>query len=304
MITKPTVLILGAGASAPYGFPTGRSLLLQITAELSPGVDGELRRNLASFPESEITEFQANLLDSNQPSVDAFLESRPNFTELGKTAIAIKLIGCEKPDALKRTAKQEWYEYLWYQLGPRKDDFWGSKLSVITFNYDRSFEYSLFRSLQSAFGLSEDDAADTLKSIPITHVYGQLGLPDFLDKKNGRSYAPDLNAPNLKRAVSGIEIVRESEGVPSDRAEAIHKALSNAEVVCYLGFGYHEANVERLKLQSFKGARFLGSGLGLARDERRKVVELFAGGFVKKRIDLGAEGADTLDFIRSEPVFE
>ena len=167
---------------APYGFLTGRSLLLHITDELAPKVDGVLRHTLESFPQSQITQFRNALLASNQPSVDAFLENRPEFTELGKTAIAIKLIGCEKPDALKRTAKQEWFEYLWYQLGPRKDDFWGSKLSVITFNYDRSFEYSLFRSLQSAFGLSEDDAADTLKSIPITHVYGQLGLPDFLDK--------------------------------------------------------------------------------------------------------------------------
>jgi hypothetical protein len=40
MIIEPTVLILGAGASADYGFPTGRKLLLDICTNANPG--GEL----------------------------------------------------------------------------------------------------------------------------------------------------------------------------------------------------------------------------------------------------------------------
>lgn len=302
MITKPTVLILGAGASAPYGFPTGRSLLLEITGELATGADGPLRHNLAAFSVEEITEFQADLLYSNQPSVDAFLESRPIFTELGKTAIAIRLIGYERLDALKRTAEQKWYEYLWSQLGPTKDDFLHSNLSVITFNYDRSLEYSLFRSLQSAFGLPADEAAQTLQSIPIIHVYGQLGDPDFLIK-NGRSYTPDFDfdGPNLEKAVSGIEIVHESESVPRVRADDIDRVLSNAEVVCFLGFGYHKANVDRLKMKSFKNGRVLGSAYGLTDYERGIVERDFS---PEITIDLGYQFSDILDFIRSHPVLE
>ena len=34
MITEPTVLILGAGASAPFGFPVGRQMLIQICEHL------------------------------------------------------------------------------------------------------------------------------------------------------------------------------------------------------------------------------------------------------------------------------
>ena len=34
MITRPTVLVLGAGASKPYGFPTGREIADQIIGAL------------------------------------------------------------------------------------------------------------------------------------------------------------------------------------------------------------------------------------------------------------------------------
>ena len=37
MITKPTVLILGAGASVDYGFPTGRGLVSLICSECKSG---------------------------------------------------------------------------------------------------------------------------------------------------------------------------------------------------------------------------------------------------------------------------
>ena len=204
MITKQTVLILGAGASVPYGFPTGRSLLLQITDELAPGRATGLRQTLHPFSHEHTSEFIAELLASNQPSVDAFIENRPSFTDIGKTAIAIKLIDCENQHTLTRAANLQWYEHLWNQLGTRRQEFLNSKLSVITFNYDRSLEYSLFNSLRSAFGLSVDEASQDLRdTIPIIHVYGQLGLPAFFDP-DGRSYTSNSDEPNVKKAVSGI----------------------------------------------------------------------------------------------------
>jgi len=93
MITRPTVLVLGAGASVPYGFPTGRELLIQITDDLNPrSGDTGLRVTLRTLPFSDeyISEFREDLVDSNQPSVDAFIENRPSFTDIGKTSIAKK----------------------------------------------------------------------------------------------------------------------------------------------------------------------------------------------------------------------
>ena len=299
MITKKTVLILGAGASAPYGFPTGRSLLLQITDDLIPGTSTRLRQTLP-FSLEHTNEFQAELLASHQPSVDAFIENRPSFTDIGKTAIAIKLINCENPDRLMRAGRLQWYEYLWNQLGTRRQEFLNSKLSVITFNYDRSLEYSLFNSLRSAFGLSVDEASQDLRdTIPIIHVYGQLGLPEFFDP-DGRSYTTNADEPNVKKAVSGIEIVRESEAVPSERADEIDNLLSNAEVVCFLGFGYQKANVDRLHIEeSFERGKLLGSAFGLSPDERGRAVGLFS-----RSIILGSAFDEILDYIRSSSIFE
>jgi len=43
MITKPTVLILGAGASSIYDFPTGQGLVSNIISNLRPLSKGETR---------------------------------------------------------------------------------------------------------------------------------------------------------------------------------------------------------------------------------------------------------------------
>jgi len=43
VIKKPTVLILGAGASSPYGFPTGLGLSQSIIANLRPLLPNESR---------------------------------------------------------------------------------------------------------------------------------------------------------------------------------------------------------------------------------------------------------------------
>ena len=107
------------------------------------------------FEAEHIARFRETLLTSNQPSVDAFLESWPTeeFTEIGKTVIAIKLIGSEKLSLLERKRDRKWYEYLWNELGTTKQDFSHSKLSVITFNYDRSLEYTLFHGRQARIAL-------------------------------------------------------------------------------------------------------------------------------------------------------
>jgi hypothetical protein len=50
-----------------------------------------------------------------------------------------------------------------------------NKITVITFNYDRSLEHYLIRTARSFFGVSESDAVSAISSIRIRHVYGRLG---------------------------------------------------------------------------------------------------------------------------------
>ena len=52
MISKPTVLVLGAGASQPYGFPVGRELAETVCKEFV--ANGEPGKHFRNTPFSEV----------------------------------------------------------------------------------------------------------------------------------------------------------------------------------------------------------------------------------------------------------
>jgi hypothetical protein len=147
MIKKKTVLVLGAGASMPYGLPSGYELMKEILDGI-PSEDSALFRRLRDLGNdpSDIKLFHENLLHSDQPSVDAFLEHWPKFVEMGKQAIAICLIPKESKSQFPFRSIQKgdsWYQYLIGKLSVScPDEFTKNKLAIVTFNYDRSIELS------------------------------------------------------------------------------------------------------------------------------------------------------------------
>jgi len=78
MIEKPTVLILGASASMPYGFPSGEELMQEILEKIRPNSAKELFRVLLKFgfKPKDIDDFYNGLKHSQKFSVDEFLEHR------------------------------------------------------------------------------------------------------------------------------------------------------------------------------------------------------------------------------------
>ncbi len=77
MIEKQTVLILGAGASMLYGFPSGRELLYEIRGGLM-GEDHDFFRGIKELgiKTDHIKDFYRELTYADPPSVDSFLEHR------------------------------------------------------------------------------------------------------------------------------------------------------------------------------------------------------------------------------------
>jgi hypothetical protein len=254
MIIRPTTLILGAGASASFGFPTGYELLRQVIdwSDINPTLS--ISNLFPNFNKTEVNAFKDALRRSGKISVDSFLEYRPEFIPIGKSAMAMLLIQYEhEPHLFKRDGKS-WYEYLFKQLDARFEDFGQNRLRILTFNYDRSLEHFLFTALKNASGKSEDECAAKLKFIPIIHLHGDLGALPHMGSDLARPYNADITPMALNIATKRIKIIH--EGIENDpQFERAHKILSDSEVICFLGFGYHPLNMERLGFKSSKDGR-------------------------------------------------
>ena len=252
MITTPTVLVLGAGASCPYGFPTAKQLRNDICEAFSSR-DTPASRLLGdnAAPAKKFLEFREAFWKSGTPSVDAFLEGRPEFLNVGKLAIAYCLIPYENEQNLYDPPEPDgdWYSHLSKILNSSFDEFENNKLSIITFNYDRSLDHYLFTSLLNWHGRSVDDCIEQFAKLPIIHVYGQLGKIPY-PQRNCRQYLPlgedEKKVPSMVVAASqGITLLHEKES----ELREVHNLLTAAERVCFLGFSYNPLNLARLQLE-------------------------------------------------------
>lgn len=151
-----------------------------------------------------------------------------------------------------RSDSGDWYRYLSERLNPSFDEFEHNKLSIVTFNYDRSLEHYLFTSLLNWHGRSVDDSIEKFAKLPIIHVYGQLGKIPY-PQRGCRQYLPLGEVEDVKKdpgvvvnASQGITLLHEKE---SDLAE-VRKLLEAAKRVCFLGFSYHPLNLARLQLEN------------------------------------------------------
>ena len=143
----------------------------------------------------------------------------------------------------------DWYLYLSKRLNWSFDEFENNKLSIITFNYDRSLEHYLFTSLLNWHGRSVDDCIEKFSKLPIIHVYGQLGKIPY-PQRDCRQYLPlgedEKIVPGaVVGASQGITLLHEKES----ELREVHNLLTAAERVCFLGFGYNPLNLARLQLE-------------------------------------------------------
>ncbi|MEQ1830011.1 MAG: hypothetical protein ABL921_28880 [Pirellula sp.] len=234
------MLILGAGASHPYGFPCGEKFREQILSVVGEG-----------FHEHAINAFKEQFSGSDLASIDRFLDEcqkRPErdpfpnkvIIEMGKAAIAHALLPCENPTSTVR----DWYGSLVDALTKGYQEERATKLTILTFNYDRSLEFHLLRSLKAIDGGRKFDGAKVQKMVEIIHVYGQLGeLPFWNNTEDVVIYGEETQ---ISTAMKGIRVI-------GDRADDAHLKLirskiKEASALAFIGFGFLDENMELLQI--------------------------------------------------------
>jgi len=291
MIVKPTVFVLGAGASQPYGFPSGAKLVDRVCRELI-GYEGEKITRAAGGEKlgarlrglghqvDEIVWFATELGMARRYSIDRFLEMRREFLNVGKAAIADVLLDAEhdyryvdpvehdpaRPEPLSATDR-DWYRYLFDQLIRKDPNYFEQQarlLSIVTFNFDRSFEHSLESALATNYGKSGSELESLVRRLKIVHVHGSLGRTDF--------GGTDDRLGDLRQAGAEIKIIHEEAN--TEEAKAL---LCEARQICFLGFGYDDENLQKLDVrESLKGKREVhGTFFGKQNAEIQAALRLF-----------------------------
>jgi hypothetical protein len=315
MFESKTVFVVGAGASEEAGLPIGSKLTTDIASLLNIHVDyvGNL-----SNGDYEIYQALKHILSKNDDwlgskflrsareiadamalaqSIDTFLQSHQSnreFVLLGKLGIVSAIAQAEKrsklavkqpgqPIDIKRLAGTWYYSLarILFNGVPVEDPKRAFQdVSFIVFNYDRCLQTFLVRAVEIYFRVKPDEAATIVSTARFIHPYGSLG--DVLKPNCQVPFAPERL--DLISAVEGIKTFSEQ----TDSQVALTQTIFEAQKLIFLGFGFHEQNLEILDisehlpfqpLQNFKRVFATTHGLSNSDEEvvRNQVAVAFHG---------------------------
>ena len=303
MVSEPTVLIVGAGGSMPYGYPSGSDLVDQIIL----GLNGNgaplfilLKRMQMNFTENDINGFRESLFESRRYSIDLFLERHDEYMEIGKAAIAGALLKYEQGMVRSRDPKLDWYRHLFDRLARNRDSNKKGRLTLIVYNYDRSIDHYLFQAFMNAYKLSLAETIAIFQELEIIHLHGSLCPLPW--QKMGpsdipRKYGEDSPGTSARHAADGIRIIHELDPGELGFTRA-HAALAASKRIVILGFGYEPTNVRRLfgkELSQIQvSATIHGTGYNLTESEASDVKAMFG-----RRLHMAGPSEDCLLFLRN-----
>jgi hypothetical protein len=328
MIKHSTLFITGAGASIPYGMPSGTNLVHYIIKSLEPDYKFQYKKfSLGDVPENEeyitieqqwndydlyrklnfdegiINNFRTALSNSGLYSIDAFLERSIKFIEIGKTAIANVLLKFENKERLKGNDRN-WIKYLWNNMNPTYDDFDANEISFITFNYDRVIEYCLALYSSNSFGKGDAKWLNKLDKIPVIHIHGKLGIVPWAkivtEAPVEFGFDPNNFEDHFKKVQKARQYLKIINENPKDDQDIIisKELIKNAKAIIFLGFGYHENNMAKLDIMKISGKQLIGTGYGLTNLEISNLKTLY------NMYIIDNEHGDNLDFLRNNVILK
>ena len=300
MIQKPTVLILGAGSSNHLRYPLGLQLLNQVCHRIK---EDDYDKTLPYKPD-QIEIFHRRLSRAGYYSVDAFLEENREFLDIGKYFTAYCLKQCEIEDKLFPPHNPGWYQYLFNKLLTfTADKIPDNKITIITFNYDRSLECYLHQMITNRFQIPEEKSVEIIRQLNIIHPHGILGNYPKVP------YSNELNGISFDDISKGIKIIHEIEDSEEDFCSTefrdSNRALCESEKIYFLGFGFHEDNIRRFNFfsnDSLKDREVDATTYNLEPAERKELISRMSKyGFSEKNF---RPSGDCMGFFQNIGVLE
>jgi len=295
MILASTVLIAGAGATAPYEMPTGRHLF-----EDAVGRTRELTRELPALlgvEEVRVQAFVDLLRSSDCDSIDGLIERRKDdesVQTVGRGVIAY----CLAP-FLRRTTltapDADWLKYVWNKMNDGATslrELRHNRVHFVTFNFDQVLELKLERAIAALFpDASPTDIREYVETVVI-HVHGAIAHP-----ANGK-----ITADWLRAAVRNMHLVHE-RGIDLT-VNIVRGLVEEAEVLCCLGFGHHRDNVTKLGFPELtpkmtRCGRIFATAYGLSAAEAAEAVKVYGPTW---QFELGKPDEDCLSFLKDHHV--
>jgi hypothetical protein len=287
MLKGQTLIVVGAGASAELGLPTG----------------GDLKKNIAKLLDIRFDDWGSRMISGDQDiysalrlhvegkerdtelyvraawrirdampqaiSIDNFIDCHQEDERLalcGKLGIARAILLAEKKSPLyvnPRTERRHpnfaalsdtWFEPIMQLLTQNCQrsmiEERLSRLTFVIFNYDRCVENFLFHGLQNYYGISESETATLLSSLTIFHPYGAVGSLPWQNGPMHIEFGGEAGARNLLQLAEGIRTFTEGTDPESSDIDSIRARVAKADVALFLGFAYHSMNLALLQAPS------------------------------------------------------
>jgi hypothetical protein len=300
MFHQKTTFVIGAGASKEAGLPVGEELAETIASlmyfefdfgQRTKGDDVFLRA-MANFSGANEV-LNAHLKAARQistgvrrvKSIDNYIDTHRNderIATLGKAAIAYSILQAEKNSRLwidphksrqatpLNSLMDTWYvrfgQQLVEQVSVSDLDHIFNNVTIVCFNYDRCIEEFLAYWLTAVYAIDIQRSKQIVATLPIVRLYGKVADLATL---------PFGDASSLSTVFNYIENINTySEQIQDETImSAIGSAMSKAEVIVFLGFGFNPPNMSVLKqIGSWSARRILASAYKFSENDQRDIA--------------------------------
>ncbi len=301
MFRADTVFVIGAGASAEFGLPLGAALLSDVAARVDISYDFgrlargdsvvahaledhlDVRRDPTVYNEHLHAAWQLVKSSRQALSIDNVLEALEDekASTVGKFGIVRAILSAE--DKLDLSA---WAENLTDQIKIEDySDTWldrfaklltenvkkseieriFSNITFINFNYDRIIEQYLPFAISEYYGVKASEVQRLFNAVPMYRPYGKAGNLSWEDAGSVVHFGHS-GSNHVKEAASRILTFTE-QVEDADLIAGIRNAISNADRIVFLGFGFHRQNIELLTAHARDNVEIYGTTYGMSKSD-------------------------------------